>query len=193
MRGGDVVRCRTTALLVVKLVVTLLQLSYTAACTNTQHCLKLPSYCCTSVSTMSIDIPTHQFIIIIVIDVYTSFLSVPVSISLPYPFVVRSGWRGVREDRGVWSSFTTVPNLTNLNVRTDRRLLTVTVWCRESGLSDEDYLTLVCLQILMWAQGGAVGWGIGLRVRFPMASLEFYMTLTFKRQNFLLNFSTPCV
>ena len=136
--GGDVVRCRTPALLVVKLVVTLLQLSYTTACSNTQHCLKLPTYCCTSVSTMSIDIPTHQVIIIDVTDGNTNFLSVPVSISLPYPFVVRSGWRGVSEDRGVWNSFTTVPNLTNLNVRTDRRLLAVTVGCRASGLSDKD-------------------------------------------------------
>jgi hypothetical protein len=35
--GGGVVRCRTTALLVVKLAVTLLQLSYRAACSNTQQ------------------------------------------------------------------------------------------------------------------------------------------------------------
>ena len=75
-------------LLVVKLVVTLLELSYRAACSNNQHCLKLPTFCCTSVSTMSIDIPDHQVIIIAVTDGYTSFLSVPVSISLPYQFVV---------------------------------------------------------------------------------------------------------
>jgi hypothetical protein len=38
---------------------------------------------------MSIDIPAHQVTIIAVTDGYTSFLSVPGSISLPYPFVVR--------------------------------------------------------------------------------------------------------
>ena len=35
-----------------------------------------------------IDIPDRQVIIIAVTDGYTSFLSVPVSISLPDPFVV---------------------------------------------------------------------------------------------------------
>jgi len=29
----------------------------------------------------------------------------------------------------------------------------------------------------MWARSGAVGWGTGLRVRFRMALLEFYITL----------------
>jgi hypothetical protein len=43
------------------------------------------------VSTKLIDIPAHQVIIIAVTDGYTSFLSVLVSISLSYPFVVRSG------------------------------------------------------------------------------------------------------
>jgi hypothetical protein len=71
--------------------VTLLQLSHRAACSNTQHCLKLLTCCCTSVSTLSIDIPAHQVIIITVTDGYTSFLFVPISISLPCPFVVRSG------------------------------------------------------------------------------------------------------
>jgi hypothetical protein len=102
---------------------------------------------------------------------------VPVSIALPYPFVVRCGWRGVREDGGVWNSFTTVPNLTNLIVRTDRLLLAGSVGRRASGLSDKDYLTLVCVHILMWAVGGAVGRGTALWVRFPIASLEFYVTL----------------
>ena len=122
-RRGGVFLLGTIKLLcpVVKLVVTLLQLSYRAACSNTQHCLKLPSYYSTS--------------------------------------------------------FITVPNLTNLTVRTDIRLLTVTVWCRESGLSDEDYLTLVRVHILMWARGVAVGCRTALRVRFPKASLEFYVAL----------------
>jgi hypothetical protein len=60
----------------------------------------------------------------------------------------------VKEDRGVWNSFTKVPNLTNLIVRTDRHLLAVRVGCRASGLSDEDYLTLMSVRILMWAGGG---------------------------------------
>jgi len=42
-----------------------------------------------------IDITDHQVIIIAVSDGYTSFLSVLVSISLPDPFVVGWGWRGV--------------------------------------------------------------------------------------------------
>jgi hypothetical protein len=79
---------------------------------------------------------------------------VPVSIALPYPFVVRCGWRGVREDGGVWNSFTTIPNLTNLIVRTDRRLLAGIEGRRASGLSDKDYLTLV-RYIYWWGQ--AVG------------------------------------
>jgi hypothetical protein len=83
----------------------------------------------------------------------------------------------VREDRGVCNSFTTVPNLTNLIVRTDRRLLAAIVECKVSRINDEDYLTLVRVHILMWARIGEVGWGIGLRVQFPMASLEIYMTL----------------
>jgi hypothetical protein len=76
---------------VVKLVVTLLQLSHRAACSNTQHCLKLPTFSCTSVSTALLDLSDLQVIIIAVTDGYTGFLSVPVSISLPYPFAVRSG------------------------------------------------------------------------------------------------------
>jgi hypothetical protein len=59
----------------------------------------------------------------------------------------------VREDRGVWNSFTKVPNLTNLIVITDRRLLAGTVGCRASGLSDNDYLILICVRVLMWAGG----------------------------------------
>jgi hypothetical protein len=38
---------------------------------------------------MLTDIPAGQVINIAVTDGYTSFLSVPVSITLPYPFVVR--------------------------------------------------------------------------------------------------------
>ena len=71
------------------------------------------------------DTPDHQVIIIVVTDGYTSFLYVAVRISLPYPFVVRSGRRGVRKYREIWNSFTTVPNLTNLIVRTIRHLLAV--------------------------------------------------------------------
>ena len=72
---------------------------------------------------MLIVMPDRQVINIAVTDGYTVFLSVPVSISLPYPFAVRSGWRAVRQDRGVWNSFTTVRNLTNLIVRTGKRTL----------------------------------------------------------------------
>jgi hypothetical protein len=53
--------------------------------------LKLPTHCSTVVSTMLIDIPAHPVTTIAVTDGYTSFLSVPVSIALPYPFVVRCG------------------------------------------------------------------------------------------------------
>jgi hypothetical protein len=67
--------------------------------------------------------PDRQVIIIVVADGYNSFLSVPVSIPLPHPFVVHS----VTEDRGIWNSFTTVPYLTNLIVRTDGHLLAVIV------------------------------------------------------------------
>jgi hypothetical protein len=70
---------------------------------------------------MLIAMPDHQVIITAVTDGYTSFLSMPVSIYLPYRFVVRS----VTEDRRIWNSFTTVPNLNNLIVKTDRRLLAV--------------------------------------------------------------------
>jgi hypothetical protein len=95
------------------------------------------------------------------------------SFSLPYRFAVRWGWWGVREDRGIWYSFTTVTNLTNLIARTDRHLLAVITGCRPSGLSDIDYLTLVCVHIFIRACDGAVGCGTALRVRFPMTSLEF--------------------
>ena len=63
----------------------------------------------------------------------------------------------MRGDRGVGTSFTAVPNLTNLIVRTDRRLLADTVGRKAFGLCDENYLTLVRVHILMWASGGAVG------------------------------------
>jgi hypothetical protein len=38
---------------------------------------------------MLIDIPAHHVITIAATDGYISFLSVPLSISLPYPFAVR--------------------------------------------------------------------------------------------------------
>ena len=60
----------------------------------------------------------------------------------------------MREDRAVCNSFTAVPDLTDLIVRKGRRLLAVTVGCRASGLSDEDYLTSVPVHILMLARGG---------------------------------------
>ena len=63
----------------------------------------------------------------------------------------------MREDRGVWNSFTTVRNLTNLIAGTDRRLLAVIVGCRASGLRDKVYLTLVRVHIMMWVRCGAVG------------------------------------
>jgi hypothetical protein len=95
---GRGVMCRTTMLPVVQLAVTLLQLSYGVDCNNTQHCLKLPTYCCTAVKSKLIDFPDHQVIIIAVTDSYTSFLSddEPLcgfdsrwfhrNFSLPYPF-----------------------------------------------------------------------------------------------------------
>jgi hypothetical protein len=101
------------------------------------------------------DMPDHLVIIIVVTDGYNSFLSVVVWISLPYRFVVCSGWRGVREYREIWNSFTAVPNLTNLIVRADRRILAVTMGRRKSGLSNKDYLTLVHVHTVMGACGGA--------------------------------------
>ena len=65
---------------VTRLAVTLFQLSHRAACSNNQHCLYLPTFYCTSVSTMSLDTPAHQVIIIAVTDGYTGFLSVPLSV-----------------------------------------------------------------------------------------------------------------
>jgi hypothetical protein len=56
---------------------------------------------------------------------------------------VHSEWPGVKEGRWLRNSFTTLPNLTNLIVRTHKRLLAVTVGRRPSGLSDEDYLTYI--------------------------------------------------
>jgi len=50
--GGAVYTCRETALPVLKLAVTILQLSHCAACSNTQHSLKLPT-CWYTVSTIS--------------------------------------------------------------------------------------------------------------------------------------------
>ena len=67
----------------------------------------------------------------------------------------------MKEDRAVCNSFTAVPNLTDLIVRTDRRLLAVTVGCRASGLSDEDYLTPVPVHILMLARGGHLDGELG--------------------------------
>ena len=90
---------------VMRQVVTLLQLSYCAACSNNQHCLTLQTYFCTSVNTILLKCLTT---IIAVTDGYTCFLSEPVWMSLQYPFVVRWGWRGLREDRGICSSVSTV-------------------------------------------------------------------------------------
>jgi len=69
--------------------------------------------------------PHRQVIIIGVTDGYTGFLSVPVSMFLSYFFVLRSGYRAVRKDRGVSNSITTTRNLSNLIVGTDRRLLSL--------------------------------------------------------------------
>ena len=87
--GVGVVRCRKTALLSVEGSCHTVAAVIPCSCSNTQHCLKLPTCYFTSVSTMSIDMPDCQVIIIAVTDGYTGFLSVPVSISLPYPFFVR--------------------------------------------------------------------------------------------------------
>jgi hypothetical protein len=78
---------------------------------------------------MLTEMPDNQVTVIAVTDGYIGFLSVPVSICLPYPLVVRSGWREVREDRGVWKSFATFRDVTNQRERTDRRLQEApTVW-----------------------------------------------------------------
>jgi hypothetical protein len=55
MGVGVVVMCRTPALLPLKLAVILLQLSHRAACSNTQHCIVLLTYCCTADSTVLVD------------------------------------------------------------------------------------------------------------------------------------------
>jgi len=47
-----------------KLAVTLLQMSHRAACSNTQHCLKLLACYCTSVSTGLLDMTDFQVIVI---------------------------------------------------------------------------------------------------------------------------------
>jgi hypothetical protein len=113
----------------VKPVVTPLHLSKRAACSNNQQCLKLTKCYCISVSTMLTDMPDHQVTIIAVTNGYTCFLSLPVSISLTYPSVVRCGLREVREERGVWNSLTTFRDVTNQRARTDRRLQEVpTLW-----------------------------------------------------------------
>jgi hypothetical protein len=54
----------------------------------------------TTVSTKLTDMPDHHVTTIVVSDSYTSFLSVPVSISLPYQYVVHCGWREVTEEPG---------------------------------------------------------------------------------------------
>ena len=69
----------------------------------------------------------HKVIITVVTHGYSSFLLVPVWIYVAYNFFVRWGWRGVRKDQGIWNFFTTVPNLPDPTLRTDRRLLAVIV------------------------------------------------------------------
>ena len=103
--GGGGLVTEQLRLTVMMQVVTLLQLSYCAACSNNQHCLTLQTYFCTSVNTILLKCLTT---IIAVTDGYTCFLSEPVWMSLQYPFVVRWGWRGLREDRGICSSVSTV-------------------------------------------------------------------------------------
>jgi hypothetical protein len=58
MGGGNCYK--TTAMPVVQLVVTVLQLSHRAACNNTQHCLKLPTYCCIAVRYRTAALPVVQ-------------------------------------------------------------------------------------------------------------------------------------
>jgi hypothetical protein len=147
--GGGVFRCRTIALLVVKLVVIPLQLSYRAACNNTQHCLKLPTYYCTSVTTMLIDISAHQVNIFAVTD------GILASCRGRYQFLYCIRLLCGHDDE-VWGR-------TEGFVISSPRFLTSLTWSWKqtdvywpsqygaelAGLSDEDYLTLVRLDILM--------------------------------------------
>jgi len=102
---------------------------------------------------------------------------VPVSISSLYPFILPSGWRGMRKDfLGIefCISFTTVLNHTKLIVGTDIILLSVTVWYRSYNLIDKNYLPSAPVHIFMAAHGGAFGWGTRLWVQFAMASFEIH-------------------
>ena len=160
IRNGGGLVTEQLRLSVMRQVDTLSQLSHCAACSNNQHYLKLQTYFCTSVNTILIEMPDHKVIIIAVTDGYTSFLSVPVWISLTYPFVVRSGWRGLSEDRGIWSSFSTVPDLNNLLVRTDRRLLAVIVGCRQVWIM---WQRLINISAFTYIHGGT-RWCIRTRI-----------------------------
>ena len=55
----------------------------------------------------------------------------------------------VRADRAVCNSVTTVRNLTNLTVATDRRLLAAIVRCGATGYCDTVDLTSVLVHVLM--------------------------------------------
>ena len=55
----------------------------------------------------------------------------------------------MRKDQGIWNSFTTVPNTTDLILTTDRRLLAVIVGCRTVEFSDIDCLNLVCVDMFL--------------------------------------------
>jgi hypothetical protein len=129
-KGVGVLSTEQLRLSVTRLVVTLLHLSYRATCSNTQHCLKLPTFYYTSVSTKLIDMPDLEVIIIVATDVYSSFLIVPLWIFFSVYFFVCWGRRGVRKGQGIWNSFTTVPNLTDLILTTDILLLAIIILCQ---------------------------------------------------------------
>ena len=81
----------------------------------------------------------------------------------------------MRGDRGVWNSFITVPNFTNLTMRRDRSLLAIIV-----GKNKCQSLIFVRVYIFMGHAVVQLNEELRLRVRFPMTSKKFYVTLIFR-------------
>ena len=111
-----------------------------------------------SVNTKVLDMPDHEFIIIIVVtNDCTNILSVSVWISVGRRFSVRSVWRGVWKDQGIWNSFTTVSNFTDPILRTDRPLLVVIVGCRALWIQWYWLFNVSVCGYIQGARDGAVG------------------------------------